>query len=325
MRKAIYILCLLLVCTGLQAKKTKKTEQTTHFTIHRIMTPEEEQRFLYYFYEMARLYANEDYERAFQLAEFCCYLNPYDPVVNTYMGDYYAEWWKPKEKFYYNGEYYVKESPLDKAILYYERAYFMDPNNESLPYRMEQVYSELHNTDRALRLLDEIDRRDGQSEYTAYRRFRHYVSLGADDLAMQTVEDYLRRNPYSERFQLLRIEVYEALKVKYKKKVRAYREALQVLPDYPMLLNNYAYMLATRAKKGRKGLERLKEAEAYSREAIRQEPQNGIYLDTYAWILYLLGEKKLALMYIKSALDKFDFNDIPAEVNRHFWKITNDQ
>ena len=114
------------------------------------------------------------------------------------------------------------------------------------------------------------------------------------------------------------------MKVKYKKKAAAYEEALAVMPEHPMLLNNYAYLLATHVKKGKTRMATLQRAEAYSSKAIQQEPTNGTYLDTYAWILYLMGEKRLAYMYIKSAIDKFDFNEIPGEVKQHLQIITND-
>ena len=45
-----------------------------------------------------------------------------------------------------------------------------------------------------------------------------------------------------------------------------------------MALNNYAYYLSE------KGVD-LHKAEAMSYKTIKAEPNNGTYLDTYAWIL----------------------------------------
>ena len=324
MKKTLFIFFLLLTCIGLQARKAKKAEQPSSFEIRPTLTVEEEQRFLYYFYETVRLYTLGRYDEAYPLAEFCCMLNPYDPVINAYMGDYYSDesrQWKQRGA---DGEYYVCAPPYALALQYYERAYRADTSLEYLPYRMEQICSAAGDSYKALQMLRLAEQRDGISSYSAYRRFCHYVHLEKYEYAMQTVENYLQHDPYNERFLLIRLEIYEAMKVKYKKKAAAYEEALAVMPEHPMLLNNYAYLLATHVKKGKTRMATLQRAEAYSSKAIQQEPTNGTYLDTYAWILYLMGEKRLAYMYIKSAIDKFDFNEIPGEVKQHLQIITND-
>lgn len=75
----------------------------------------------------------------------------------------------------------------------------------------------------------------------------------------------------------------------------AYDSCLQWKPDDVVTLNNYAYYL------GEEGVN-LKKAEEMSAKAVKAEPKNATYLDTYAWILYKQKRYAEAKIYIDMAL-----------------------
>jgi tetratricopeptide (TPR) repeat protein len=79
-------------------------------------------------------------------------------------------------------------------------------------------------------------------------------------------------------------------------------------PDNYMVLNNYSYYLAERGVG-------LKKAQSWSYTAVKNNPENATFLDTYAWVLYKMEELEEAEKYILSALDKGGEND--PEVNEH--------
>lgn len=58
---------------------------------------------------------------------------------------------------------------------------------------------------------------------------------------------------------------------------KAYDEALKYNDKNVVVLNNYAYFLSLEKKD-------LKKAERMSALAVKLEPNNSTYLDTYAWI-----------------------------------------
>ena len=64
---------------------------------------------------------------------------------------------------------------------------------------------------------------------------------------------------------------------------KAYDKALKIDPSYAPVLNNYAYYLSEEGKQ-------LKKARSMSKKTIEAEPDNATYLDTYGWILHLLGK-----------------------------------
>lgn len=70
---------------------------------------------------------------------------------------------------------------------------------------------------------------------------------------------------------------------------------LKTHPDNIGMLNNYAYYLSEQKLD-------LEKAEKMSRRTIEAEPDNPTFIDTYAWILYQMGNYKEALKYIDKAL-----------------------
>lgn len=76
----------------------------------------------------------------------------------------------------------------------------------------------------------------------------------------------------------------------------AYDSCLAYKPDNVGCLNNYAYYLSLDGKE-------LDKAEEMSRRTIQAEPHNKIYLDTYAWVLFVKGKFAQAKIYIDQAVE----------------------
>ena len=85
---------------------------------------------------------------------------------------------------------------------------------------------------------------------------------------------------------------------------RPYYEAAVSQP-LPPAYNNYAYFLTEKSGTPAD----LDKAEKLARQAIKLEPDNGTYLDTYAWVLYRKGSSMLALVYIKKAIEATETPD----------------
>lgn len=95
-----------------------------------------------------------------------------------------------------------------------------------------------------------------------------------------------------------------------------YEESLFYFPDNALTLNNFAYFLAEEGKD-------LEKAKTMSKRSLELSENNPTYLDTYAWILYKLGEYNEALDYIKTAMElaKNNGEDENAEYRQHFEAI----
>ena len=94
----------------------------------------------------------------------------------------------------------------------------------------------------------------------------------------------------------------------------AYDSCLQWKDDNMGCLNNYAYFLSEEGKQ-------LAKAEQMSFKTIKAEPKNATYLDTYAWILYMLGRYSEAKIYIDQALQNLDQSQDNSVIKEHADKI----
>jgi tetratricopeptide (TPR) repeat protein len=84
--------------------------------------------------------------------------------------------------------------------------------------------------------------------------------------------------------------------------VTVFEKVLKLRPDDPSTLNYLGYMWAE------KGIN-LDTAKIFLEKALEKDPENGAFLDSYAWVYYQLGEYDSAQTYIDSALAKI--NDDP--------------
>ncbi|MCF0172849.1 MAG: tetratricopeptide repeat protein [Bacteroidales bacterium] len=82
-----------------------------------------------------------------------------------------------------------------------------------------------------------------------------------------------------------------------------YERGLKINPRYAPILNNYAYYISERYPSPMaKPPKDLRKALEMSRITIEQEPDNCTYLDTYAWILHLMGQDLEAKAHFKHAM-----------------------
>ena len=81
------------------------------------------------------------------------------------------------------------------------------------------------------------------------------------------------------------------------KAIECYERALELDPTNSGALNNYAYYLAQRG-------ENLDRAERMAAMAIKDDPDNANFIDTYAWVYFAKKDYTKALLYIKSAVEK---------------------
>ena len=91
----------------------------------------------------------------------------------------------------------------------------------------------------------------------------------------------------------------------------AYEKSLKLDPENAFVLNNYSYYLSLR----KVNLERAKQMSAYSNKL---DPENESFMDTYAWILFQLGDYATAKTFQEKAVAK---NPKSATLLEHYGDI----
>lgn len=76
---------------------------------------------------------------------------------------------------------------------------------------------------------------------------------------------------------------------------KAFDAVISIDPENWLAMNNYAYYLSVRN-------ENLEKAEQLSGKAVRANPDNSTYLDTYAWVLFMRKDYTLAKFYMETAI-----------------------
>ena len=94
--------------------------------------------------------------------------------------------------------------------------------------------------------------------------------------------------------------------------VASYQLALQLDPLNSSALNNYAYYLAQRGQD-------LDRAEEMAALAVKDEPDNANFIDTYAWVFFAKKDFQMALHYIKSAVEKDEDNHLLEHYGDILW------
>jgi|UPI00036ED5B2 predicted Zn-dependent protease len=111
-------------------------------------------------------------------------------------------------------------------------------------------------------------------------------------------QEALQLKPIPNSLLLNRAAAFDHFK-RYQEMDQSIQTLLQQSPNDAEALNFLAYSLAERG-------ERLDEAEGYAQRALKQQPDNGFYLDSLAWIYYQRGLYAKAVKLQRHALSKVE-------------------
>lgn len=203
----------------------------------------------------------------------------------------------PKEPKIYAmlGDYQLRDNKLAEARNSFRKATRLGANQI-------QLWSQLLLLDARLNLNDSLAA-DGEVCIELYpSQPLGYLMAGSGYLQLDEFAkaaslfeaglDFVIDNPeLEEQFYISLADTYNRMK-EHKKSDSYFDKALEINPNSPTVLNNYAYYLSIRGV-------RLDEALEMTEKCNRLDPNNGVFLDTWAWVLYKKGKYAEALEKIK--------------------------
>ena len=295
------------------------------------LSVEEEQQFLYYFYEAERLIQLQQIEQAKPVVEFCYALNPNDATINNYMGlyaqaeeqtDAMAMYFRrayelnPQE-YWYNHHVLLLQSDdkkiQQKAVKQMAELAKKDTKNAELHGVLQKAYIVQKQYRQALEVQDRLDSINGYDAMSAMQRYRLNAMMKNNKQAIYEIERYLDIDPDNYQFQVFRMQLYEQTHQPPEKMVPAYEAVLRMDSRNIVVMNNLAWNLCLLGKN-------LMQAEELSRITIMREPSNPIYLDTYGWIMYQLGDCQSALFYLERAIENSG-EKVEKEIETHYKEV----
>lgn len=252
---------------------------------------------------MKQLPDPEVQKNSIELAESILTAHPYDANAQAVNGDLYLNLANQNHD----------EEFKKKALDHYQKALSFDNSNFNIWQNVLQIEAELSQIDSlALHSDQAMEVFPNQPSLYYYNGFA-YLSLDEYQTAIEVLEQGIKLSSTDPTMQVvfysLLGDTYNELK-QYPESEEAYEAVLQVDPNNDHVLNNYSYFLSLRK-------ENLDKAKRMSTRLVKNNPDNPTFLDTHAWVLYMLGDYKEAKKFLEQALK----NDASGTIIEHYGDV----
>lgn len=194
----------------------------------------------------------------------------------------------------------LKKMPRDSVAAMLERVLQIAPDNAGARLRLVGYAWEADDNERIIELCKAARQYnpDEMAFYyyqglAYYREDDHDNALNALQNGISVIKEDSNPSIVSDFYAIMGDLLHQ--KGRESEAYEAYDSCLQWKPDNYGCLNNYAYFLSEKGQQ-------LDRAEDMSFKAIKAEPKNATYLDTYAWILFMKKRYSEARIYIDRAM-----------------------
>ncbi|HPW90548.1 MAG TPA: hypothetical protein PLJ40_03965 [Paludibacteraceae bacterium] len=197
-------------------------------------------------------------------------------------------------------DYLIHKRDISSAITQQRRLLEINPTDEEYWHILLSLESEPYNPTKVLQVSDEALEHFPLSPNWYYQKTNAQITLNLLDEALVTIDSALTFVESIDKrikgmFLALKAEVFIRQK-KYKSAFLHFDQALEFDPANPAAQNNYAYYLALTNSD-------LRKAERLISEAVKVDPKNATYLDTYAWVLFMRQDYRSAKFYQERAIE----------------------
>ena len=211
----------------------------------------------------------------------------------------------------------MDEDEYATAAKHYREAIKLNPRIEQLYFDLVSALLSDEKTDEAQKVLGLVKRKFKPNFLQAY--FAAMISLEKRDFD-QALDDLRSAETIAKNADPTRLNhiLYFQMGTtaeragKFKEAEKYFRQSIEKKPDYATALNYLGYMWADRG-------ENLDEAIKLIDRALKEDPENGAYLDSRAWALYKQGKIKEALEWQLKALKHTEEGD--AEIFLHLGEM----
>jgi tetratricopeptide (TPR) repeat protein len=236
---------------------------------------------------------------ALKMAQELTRKNPNDARAQVMMADLLVQQGQKAEA----RDTYVRAARLDPSIYEVWGAIIQ------LDGELEQVDSVLTHSEKAL----EVFPNQGVLWYsngTAHLYKRHYQEAvdALDESRKLLASDEKMLSEINGRLG----DAYNGLR-DYAQSDQAYEAALKVNPTNDYVLNNYSYFLSLRKAN-------LSKAKSMSTKLTELHPTNTTYLDTHAWVLYVMKDYAGAKKFLEKAIQS-DPNKVSGTILEHYGDV----
>ncbi|HUN67126.1 MAG TPA: tetratricopeptide repeat protein [Bacteroidota bacterium] len=191
------------------------------------------------------------------------------------------------------------------ALVNFSKVRAMEPSNPDSWMGIAGVFYDRGNLDSTIAILDEAKR-------VIPDEFRVYFLLGLTYQRKHQLPDAAVALERAVQIRPKDMDAMTSLALVYDELHRKddsdslYERALRIDPHNHLALNNYGYSLSERGRD-------LERAMRMSKEALKLQPDNQSYLDTYGWILFQMQKYEDAERYLRKAAEMPNPNPVIIE------------
>jgi tetratricopeptide (TPR) repeat protein len=194
-------------------------------------------------------------------------------------------------------EAYRSGHDLDQAITEAKKGLEDSPNDPLLTRTLALLYGEKSDPAQGMKLLQGMLQGNSSDQEVYINMAQVQESAHQYGEAEQYAEkaDQLAQQPQDKHTAWFMLgSIYERQK-KYELAEEQFRKVLEQDPNNDQVLNYYGYMLADRGV-------RIDEATSLIERAVKEEPNNGAYLDSLGWAYYRQNKLPEAEEYLRRAI-----------------------
>ena len=207
-------------------------------------------------------------------------------------------------------QYQQQAGMPEQAAATYTRALEQQPNSRELKARRVLALFEARDFAKAAQFAADAEQQHPDDPRFPRLQASALYAAGQKPRAIEVLEAAVKQFPKDTSSQLALVDMYSNVGRKADAE-RAVRQLLMVDPMNADALNFLGYMLAERGEK-------LDEAIRLVNEALKQDPDNGAYLDSLGWAYFRRGNLDDAEKYIGQAADRLPMN---AEIQDHLGDV----
>lgn len=225
----IWCVCLLgvaLLCGACgSAKKAMTTDKGEAQVSETQLTPEQAQKFEYFFLEANRYKLKGEYDTAYEMYNHCLDINPHSASVLYEMAHFslflnqteraQAQLEKAvaldPENIWYKqtlAAYYQQKGETEKAIAVYEDIAEQFPKRSEALMVLVDLYGRQKRYEEVVRTLDRLEVKEGKSEQISMEKFRMYLNLDNQEKAFSEIESLVKEYPNDFRYKVILGDVY---------------------------------------------------------------------------------------------------------------------
>ncbi len=231
-------------------------------------------------------YEKKEYAQGLALLESTIKLAPEDPELYYYSGCIEME--------LADEDTVHKFKHQDAALICFNKAIALDEQKIESYVNSGLIYLDREDYTRAEEIYNDLIKLFPENSYAHYLLGVTYKYWKKYKESVEIFERVIKMDSDNKKALFELASTYEQTG-SFEKSILTFKRLLNLDPDNSIALNYLGYILADKNV-------HLEEAKGYIEKALKIDPTNGAYLDSYGWVFYRMGDLESARVKIEEAV-----------------------